>query len=121
MAIIRNGSNMPKTYVEAMRMIQTESQLVSELDDWGKGYRRGLLFAVKILSGFRKNKEAQLAKANEKNKRLREALETEKMTSRCPCGGWLEGVGVNISRQENIYQCDKCGVQLITPRQALKG
>ena len=64
-----------------------------------------------------KQLESQLATANEENERLRGELKI----ARCPCGGWLEGVGIEIRTQTYIYQCDKCGVQLETPRKIVLG
>ncbi len=55
MAIIRNGSNMPKTFSAAIEIMQTESGSVSGLNGWGKGYRRGLRFSIKILRGLQKH------------------------------------------------------------------
>lgn len=53
---------------------------------------------------------AELAQSQAKSKYLQ-----------CPCGGWLEGVGVDINNQQYVYQCDKCGSQMNVDIQALKG
>ncbi len=54
MAIIRNGSNLPKTFKETIEIMQTESQSVSGLEDWGKGYRRGIRFGIEMLRKLHK-------------------------------------------------------------------
>ena len=45
-----------------------------------------------------------------------DALEKEKrgllQTARCPCGGWLEGVGYDIDRTHVTFECVGCGSQM---------
>ena len=58
-----------------------------------------------------------IGKLEDENKRLRRALKV----ARCPCGGWLEGIGVNIDKQINVYQCNKCGSRLCIDKKLLQG
>lgn len=37
----------------------------------------------------------------------------------CPCGGWLEGLG--CAKGAKIYECDKCGVQIVISEQPTEG
>ncbi len=48
MSIIRNGSNLPKTFDEAIELMHYESRTVSGREEWGQEYRRGIAFGAKL-------------------------------------------------------------------------
>lgn len=52
--------------------------------------------------------KGELDKANETNKRLRKEIQV----ARCPCGGWLEGVGYDQAANTVVYRCRTCAAQI---------
>lgn len=58
-----------------------------------------------------KKLQAKLATANEEIERLGRELQV----ARCPCGGWLEGLGYEQAARLVIYECDKCEARLELP------
>jgi len=57
--------------------------------------------------------------------KLTEEIEQLKATARCPCGGWLEGTGYDRKDHTVVFDCNKCGAQLLVDakvwEQVLKG